>query len=207
MTKVKICGLSEVRHVKAAVEAGADAIGFVFAPSRRQVTIEQAKELAAYIPESVLKVGVFVNETAAEIHKIFEAVPLDVVQFHGDETPEFIQQVGLPSIKAFSIRNIDDVQAASDYKATPLFDAPGIEYQGGSGQTFNWNLLMGEDIQKQPFILAGGLDTHNVAEAIERVKPTMVDVSSGVEIEKRKDEELIRAFVRAVKSKDEERYA
>lgn len=207
MTKVKICGLSEVRHVQVAVEAGADAIGFVFAPSRRKITAERAKELAAYIPETVLKVGVFVNETAAEIHKVFEAVPLDIVQFHGEETPEFIQQVGLPSIKAFSIKNTDDVQAASDYTVTPLFDAPGIEYQGGSGQTFNWNLLMKEEVQKQPFILAGGLDAQNVAEAIERVKPIMVDVSSGVEIEKRKDEDLIRAFIRAVKSKDGERYA
>ncbi|REB07989.1 phosphoribosylanthranilate isomerase [Sporosarcina sp. BI001-red] len=201
MTKVKICGLTEAVHVQAAVEEGADAIGFVFAPSRRQVSVGKAAELASQIPQSVLKVGVFVNATMSEIQAIFEAVPLDIVQYHGDETPEFIAHVGLPAFKAFSIKNSEDIHRAGVYPVTPLFDAPGIEFKGGSGKTFNWDILKETGVQERPFILAGGLNAENVSEAILRVNPIMVDVSSGVEIEKRKDEQLIREFIKMVKRK------
>lgn len=205
MTKVKICGLTEARHVRAAVDAGADAIGFVFAPSRRQVTADQAAELAVYIPQSVLKVGVFVNAEKSEIQAIYEAVPLDIVQYHGEETPEFIEKVGLPAFKAFSIKDSDDAKRASAYNATPLFDTPGVEFKGGSGETFNWDILRETGLQERPFILAGGLNAENVGEAIRQVNPVMVDISSGVEIEKRKDEQLIREFIKTVKLKSEER--
>ncbi|WP_025782891.1 phosphoribosylanthranilate isomerase [Sporosarcina sp. D27] len=205
MTKVKICGLMEAQHVRVAVDAGADAIGFVFAPSRRQVSIDKAAELAIHIPQSVLKVGVFVNAEKSEIQAIYEAVPLDIVQYHGDETPEFIEKVGLPAFKAFSIKDFDDVQKASAFNVTPLFDAPGVEFKGGSGKTFNWDILSKAGFQERPFILAGGLNAENVGEAIRQVNPVMVDVSSGVEIEKRKDEQLIREFIKTVKLKSEER--
>lgn len=205
MTKVKICGLTEARHVQAAVDAGADAIGFVFAPSRRQVSADQAAQLAIHIPQSVLKVGVFVNATASEIHEIYEAVPLDIVQYHGDETPEFIEKVGLPAFKAFSIKDAEDVHRTAAYHVTPLFDAPGVEFNGGSGITFNWDILKAAGFQERSFILAGGLNAGNVGEAIAQVNPVMVDVSSGVEIEKRKDEQLIREFIGTVKQKSEER--
>lgn len=205
MTKVKICGLTEARHVRAAVDAGADAIGFVFAPSRRQVSADQAAELAVHVPQSVLKVGVFVNAEKSEIQAIYEAVPLDIVQYHGEETPEFIKRVGLPAFKAFSIKDSDDAKRASVYNATPLFDAPGIEFKGGSGKTFNWDILKESGFKERPFILAGGLNAENVGEAIRQVNPVMVDISSGVEIEKRKDEQLIREFIETVKLKNEER--
>lgn len=200
MTQVKICGLMEREHVIAAVDAGADAIGFVFAPSSRRVTVDEAKELAKNIPDKVLKIGVFVNETAEEMKRIFKTVPLDYIQFHGDENAEFIKKIGLPSIKALPVRSIEDVEKASKYEVNYyLFDAPGTVYKGGSGVTFNWALLKGSGIQSEKIILAGGLNPDNVKEAVKRVRPYMVDVSSGVELDKRKNKALIQAFIHAVK--------
>jgi len=200
MTKVKICGLKEKEHVKAAVEAGADAIGFVFAASKREVSIEQARELAKEVPPGVLKIGVFVNPTIEEIETAVREVPLDFVQYHGNETPEFIQTNSFPSIKALSVRSEEDIDVAKQFNTDfYLFDAPGTDYQGGSGLTFNWQLMQGHSIPQEKIILAGGLNPANVEDAIKRVKPYMVDVSSGVEIDGRKDSELIRAFIRAVK--------
>lgn len=142
MTKVKICGLKERKHVEAAVEAGADAIGFVFAPSSRRVTVEEARELAKFVPEGVLKIGVFVDATEAELKRTFAEVPLDFIQYHGDEEPEFIQQVGLPAIKAVSVHDEEDVRRAARYDVEYfLFDTPGTEFKGGSGKTFDWTLL------------------------------------------------------------------
>ncbi len=204
MTKVKICGLMELEHVKAAVEAGADAIGFVFAASSRRVTINEATKLARGIPKSVLKIGVFVDATAEEMKKAFREVPLDLIQFHGDESAEFIESIGLPSIKSLSVASKEDVLEASTYKVDYyLFDTPGTIYKGGTGMTFNWQHMQEAEISQEKIILAGGLNAENVREAIKQVKPFMVDVSSGVEVNKRKDVMLIRKFVRAVK--DEER--
>lgn len=200
MTKVKICGLKEKEHVKAAVEAGADAIGFVFAASKREVSIEQARELAKEVPPGVLKIGVFVNPTMQEIETAVREVPLDFVQYHGNETPEFIQSNSFPSIKALSVLSEEDIDVAKQFNTDfYLFDAPGTDYQGGSGLTFNWQLMQGHSIPQEKIILAGGLNPTNVEDAIKRVNPYMVDVSSGVEVEGRKDSELIRAFIRAVK--------
>jgi len=129
MTKVKICGLQEKEHVKTAVHAGADAIGFVFAPSKRRVSIEQAQQLAKHVPQGILKIGVFVNPTPAELKEAVEQVPLDYVQYHGEESPAFIQEQGYPAIKALSIRDKEDVQAAANYQVDYyLFDAPGTEF-------------------------------------------------------------------------------
>lgn len=200
MTKVKICGLMEKEHVATAVEAGADAIGFVFAPSKRQITVEKAQELAKDIPSSVLKIGVFVNPTQEELEKAYREVPLDFVQFHGNESPDFVQSANYPCIKALSIRREEDVEHAKQYNTDFfLFDAP----QAGSGITFDWQLMKGHEVAKERVILAGGLNAENVAEAIQRVKPYMVDVSSGVERNGVKDNELIRTFIHA--AKDEER--
>ena len=187
-------------HVQVAVDAGADAIGFVFAPSKRRVTIEQAHQLAKEIPPNVLKIGVFVNPTHDEIESAFREVPLDVVQYHGDETSTFINANSYPSIKALSIKNEEDVNLAKQFETEYyLFDAPGTDYKGGSGLTFDWQLMKGLSISEDKVILAGGLNQLNVGEAIQRVKPYMVDVSSGVERDGIKDEELIRKFIRAVK--------
>ncbi|WJY26941.1 MULTISPECIES: phosphoribosylanthranilate isomerase [Sporosarcina] len=199
MTKVKICGLMEAAHVRAAVQAGADAIGFVFAPSSRRITPEKAAELAQEIPSAVLKVGVFVDAPAEEIRRTAEIAGLDMIQYHGSETEEDMAIVGLPAVKAISVRTGSDLSKAAGSRAMPLFDAPGLEYEGGSGRKFDWELLEGSVFAERPYILAGGLDAGNVGEAIRRLKPAMVDVSSGVEYNKRKDEQLIRAFIRRVK--------
>ena len=204
MTKVKICGLMEAQHVKTAVDAGTDAIGFVFAPSRRQVTIAEAQELAKNIPLGVLKVGVFVDASQDEIEQTYREVPLDYVQFHGDESSDFIKKVGLPSIKVLSVYSDEDVRRSAHYETNYfLFDTPGTDFKGGSGMTFDWQLMKDVGVQSGKVILAGGLNTDNVAQAIRMVNPYMVDVSSGVESMGRKDENLIRTFIKAVK--DEER--
>ena len=204
MTLVKICGLQEVEHVRAAVAAGVDALGFVFAKSRRQVTLSQAQRMTAVVPQDVLKVGVFVNETSETVEKYAKEVPLDYVQLHGDESIEYVNSISVPVIKAFSISSKEDVQNALTYDVDLyLFDTPSIEFRGGSGKTFDWGLLNSEIPLKEKVILAGGLNAENVRVAIQKVRPYMVDVSSGVETDQRKDESKIRAFIRAVR--DEER--
>ena len=204
MTKVKICGLKHAEHVQTAVQAGADFIGFVFAPSKRYVTAEEAQALAANIPVSVKKVGVFVNETKEVIARIATTVPLDYVQYHGDETAEFITAVGLPAIKAFSIRTKADVARAATYDVDYyLFDAPGTDYRGGSGHIFDWSLLEEVNIPHDKVILAGGLNELNVASAIAQVKPFAVDVSSGVETDGEKDHRLIKTFLQQAKEEQQ----
>ncbi|MCL1701310.1 phosphoribosylanthranilate isomerase [Lysinibacillus sp. Bpr_S20] len=200
MTKVKICGLKEQQHVQAAIEAGTDAIGFVFAPSKRQVSIQQAQQLAKHVPDGVLKIGVFVNPSAEELRTAVESVPLDFVQYHGEESPEFIRQQGYPAIKALSVRGVEDVQAAANYDVDYyLFDAPGTDFKGGSGHTFDWTLLEMVGISREQLILAGGLQAANIEEAVSLVSPFMVDVSSGVETDGVKDITKITAFIQAVK--------
>ncbi|MFB7158152.1 phosphoribosylanthranilate isomerase [Lysinibacillus sp. NPDC056232] len=200
MTKVKICGLKEQQHVQAAIKAGADAIGFVFAPSKRRVTVEQAQQLAKHVPEGVLKIGVFVNPGAEELRTAIESVPLDYVQYHGEESPEFIRQQGYSAIKALSVRGAEDVQAAANYDVDYyLFDAPGTDFKGGSGHTFDWTLLEMVGIPREKLILAGGLQAENIEEAVSLVSPFMVDVSSGVETDGVKDIAKITAFIQAVK--------
>ncbi len=199
MTKVKICGLKEQQHVQAAVEAGAAAVGFVFAPSKRRVTVEQAQQLAKYVPESVLKIGVFVNPSAEELRAAVEKVPLDYVQYHGEESPEFIRQQGYPAIKALSVRGAKDVHMAANYDVDYyLFDAPGTDFKGGSGHTFDWTLLELVGIPREKLMLAGGLQAENIEEAVSLVSPSMVDVSSGVETDGIKDIAKINAFLQAV---------
>lgn len=203
MTKVKICGLMELEDVKIAVDSGADAVGFVFAPSRRQLTVETAKKLASAVPNDVLKIGVFVNETPDEVNRIAGEVSLDMVQLHGDEAPEYVRQIFLPTIKALSIKSFEDVRKVSQYEVDYfLFDAPGVEFRGGSGQSFDWKLLEKANIPLEKVILAGGLNERNVREAIKTVNPFMVDVSSGVETEERKDAVKIRTFIRAVRGEE-----
>lgn len=200
MTLVKICGLRKEEHVQTAINSGADFIGFVFAPSKRNVTINQAHELAQGIPESVKKVGVFVNAEETFIQEVYKKVPLDYIQYHGDETNEFIQQVGLPAIKAFSIRTKEDVLKAASYDVDYyLFDAPGTDFRGGSGHPFDWSLLEELNIPREKIILAGGLNVNNIPAAIQLVQPAGVDVSSGVEQDGEKNETLIQSFLQKAK--------
>lgn len=193
MTKVKICGLKEVPHVKAAVEAGADAVGFVFAKSKRQVTVVQAQELAKYVPAGVLKVGVFVNETADVMNDIAKSVPLDVIQLHGEEGADVIKQLQFPTIKAIGVKTTEDVASLAQYNTDyVLVDAP----VAGSGETFDWSLL---ETTYPNLILAGGLNNDNITAALKKVAPYMVDVSSGVETDGVKDSAKIERFIAAVK--------
>ncbi|MEL3960076.1 phosphoribosylanthranilate isomerase [Lysinibacillus endophyticus] len=200
MVKVKICGLKEEKHVLSAVDAGATWIGFMFAPSKRQISIERAAELANLVPSHVKKVGVFVNPTEEQVREAVDVVGLDYVQYHGNEDPDFIFKLGYPSIKALSIRTYEDVEKASKYKVDYyLFDAPGTDFAGGSGKVFDWSLLDKLSIPKERVILAGGLNSENVGRAIEQVQPFGVDVSSGVEREGVKDSNLIEQFIKAAK--------
>ncbi len=200
MTMVKICGLKTKEHVRAAIEAKADFIGFVFAPSKRQISIETAKILSALIPSTIKKVGVVVNETSDTLHHLFTEIGLDYIQFHGDESPTFIDEVGLPAIKAFSVTEAFEWKQLDQFNVDfYLLDAPGKAHRGGSGNTFNWELIKGCPIPNDKIILAGGLNACNVHEALEITKPFAVDVSSGVEKDGIKDSNLITQFIHAAK--------
>lgn len=193
MTKVKICGLSTKEAVKTAVSAGADYIGFVFAPSKRQVTVEQAIELAKFIPSHIQKVGVFVSPSRAELLEAIEKVGLDLVQIHGQVADDLFENLPCASIQAVQVDGNGHVpNSQADYL---LFDAP----VAGSGQTFDWGQLDTTELA-QPFFIAGGLNEDNVARAIQHFTPFAVDVSSGVETDGQKDHEKIRRFIERVKN-------
>ena len=192
MTKVKICGLSTKEAVKTAVSAGADYIGFVFAPSKRQVTVEQATELAKFIPSHIQKVGVFVSPSRAELLEAVDKVGLDFVQVHGQVADDLFENLSCASIQAVQVDGDGHVpNSQADYL---LFDAP----VAGSGQTFDWGQLDTTELS-QPFFIAGGLNEDNVEEAIQHFTPYAVDVSSGVETDGQKDHEKIRRFIERVK--------
>ena len=193
MTKVKICGLSTKEAVKTAVSAGADYIGFVFAPSKRQVTLEQAAELAKFIPSHIQKVGVFVSPSRADLLEAIEKVGLDLVQVHGQVADDLFENLLCASIQAVQVDGNGHVpNSQADYL---LFDAP----VAGSGQTFDWGRLDTTELA-QPFFIAGGLNEDNVARAIQHFSPFAVDVSSGVETDGQKDHEKIRRFIERVKN-------
>lgn len=193
MTKVKICGLSTKEAVGTAVSAGADYIGFVFAPSKRQVTLEQVAELAEIIPANVKKVGVFVSPSRAELLEAVDKVGLDLVQFHGQVADDLFEDLPCASIQAVQVDGDGHVpNSQADYL---LFDAP----VAGSGQTFDWGRLDTTELAR-PFFIAGGLNEDNVARAIQHFSPFAVDVSSGVETDGQKDHEKIRRFIERVKN-------
>ena len=193
MTKVKICGLSTKEAVGTAVSAGADYIGFVFAPSKRQVTLEQAAEMAKLIPANVKKVGVFVSPNRTELLEAIEKVGLDFVQVHGQVVDDLFENLSCASIQAVQVDGDGHVpNSQADYL---LFDAP----VAGSGQTFDWGQLDTTELS-QPFFIAGGLNEDNVARAIQHFSPFAVDVSSGVETNGQKDHEKIRRFRERVKN-------
>ena len=192
MTKVKICGLSTKGAVETAVSSGADYIGFVFAPSKRKVTVEQATELAKFIPSHIRKVGVFVSPSQADLLEAIEKVGLDLVQVHGQVADDLFEDLPCASIQAVQVDGDGHVpNSQADYL---LFDAP----VAGSGQTFDWGQLDTTELA-QPFFIAGGLNEDNVEEAIQHFTPFAVDVSSGVETDGQKDHEKIRRFIERVK--------
>lgn len=203
-TRIKICGLTRPQDVLAAVEAGADAIGFVFySKSSRSVEIPLAKELVALLPPFVTSVGLFVNERAERVREVLDAVPLGLLQFHGDEDAAYCASFGRPWMKAARVRaGFDLVDYAARYPGTMglLVDAWAEGY-GGGGEVFDWSLL--PDDFPVPIVLAGGLNPANVGRAVECVRPWAVDVSTGVEAARGiKDRALIEAFIAGVKEAD-----
>ena len=209
--KVKMCGISKVETIPAVVEAKPDYMGLVFAPSKRQVTVEQAKILIEelhkqcinhYDTKVVKTVGVFVNETLDNLVRIADTANLDAVQLHGDEDEAFIQSLkertNVEVWKAIQIRTAADTEKWIDSSADMLlFDAYHKDERGGTGEVFDWSSL---DAFERPFMLAGGLDSTNVARAIRTVRPYGIDISSGIETNGVKDDEKITAFTKIVKS-------
>ncbi|MDR4170321.1 phosphoribosylanthranilate isomerase [Bacillus nitratireducens] len=199
--KVKICGITDVETAKHACEYGADAIGFVFAESKRKITPGLAKEIIQELPANVLKVGVFVNESVEVIQKIADECGLTHVQLHGDEDNHQIRRLNIPSIKALGVTSEDDMKNAQTYEVDYiLFDSPKEKFHGGNGKKFSWKLLAHMPKEsREKTILAGGLNTINIEKAIQTVQPYMVDVSSGVETEGKKDLKKIKQFIKKAK--------
>lgn len=200
--RVKICGITRVEDVIAAVKLGADAIGFVFWPnSARYVTPEQAARIAAKIPAFIQAVGVYVDPEPAWVEETAAAAQLSLLQFHGDEAPEACGQFFLPYIKAIRVKNdVDLLQYANRYSTAKglLLDTYTAGTPGGTGHVFDWDLVPHH--LPLPVILSGGLNPENVAHAIKQVRPWAVDVSSGVEAAKGiKDEQKISAFMQGVR--------
>lgn len=202
MTRVKICGITRVVDGLACARLGADAIGLVFyAQSPRVVDLGRAREIARALPPFISTVALFVNPTPAEVDKVLADVRPDVLQFHGDEPPEFCCSFGVPYLKAVRVKpGVDLVQYADFYADAQglLLDAYVEGTPGGTGQSFDWGLIPAG--LKRPVVLSGGLDAGNVSSAIRRVKPWAVDVSSGVEVSKGiKDADKIAAFMQGVR--------
>lgn len=205
-TRIKICGLTREADVEAAVAAGADAVGFVFyPPSPRALSLARAAELARRIPPFVEVVGLFVNAAAADVHAACNAVPISLLQFHGDEDAAYCRQFSRPWLRAARVRaGLDLVEFAGSFPdARGLLLDAFVDGYGGGGHVFDWTLIP-PDLPGF-LVLSGGLTAANVGDAIERVRPAAVDVSSGVESGKGiKDHAKIAAFVAAVRKADEQ---
>jgi phosphoribosylanthranilate isomerase len=202
-TRVKICGITRTADAAAAAAAGADAIGLVFyPPSPRFLSIERAREMRDALPPFVQTVALFVNADAAQVAQVIGRVHPSMLQFHGDESPEFCAQFGLPFVKACRVKQgVSALEYLRPFSraAAWLLDSHVPEY-GGVGESFDWSLVPATD---KPVILSGGLSQANVAAAIRRVKPWGVDVSSGVESAKGiKDAAKIAAFIAEVRNAD-----
>ena len=215
-TRIKLCGLSRPEDIAIAVDAGADAIGLVFyPPSPRNVTPEQAGELLAGLPAFVTAVGLFVNPTLAQVQQVISVAPISMLQFHGDETPaqcaEIAQAVRRPFLRALRIRPettaADLLEFDRQYRAcSPLYAGPLLDTwsdaYGGTGKVFDWSLIPADIARRAA--LSGGLNAQNATDAVRRLRPYAVDVSSGIESAKGvKDAALMRAFVSAVRNADE----
>ena len=203
-TRIKICGITRAEDARAAAQAGADAVGLVFYPaSPRFLSLEWARQLATELPPFVSTVALFVNPAAAEVYTVLDRVRPSLLQFHGDEDPVFCAQFGVPYIKACRVKpGVDLLEYLRPYAGAAgwLLDSHVEEY-GGVGESFDWSLVPTE--RTRPLVLSGGLTRKNVGEAIRRVRPWAVDVSSGVESSKGiKDAARIAAFIAEVRNAD-----
>jgi phosphoribosylanthranilate isomerase len=202
-TRIKICGITREQDIHAVANSGADALGLVFyEKSPRHVGLDKAAKLAHAVPPFVTVVGLFVNPSVDYVREVLAKVPLDVLQFHGEESPEFCRQFGRPYLKAIRVKpGVDLVQCAASYGTAQglLLDAYVEGTQGGTGESFDWALIPHN--LPLPVILSGGLHAGNVEAAVRQVRPYAVDVSSGVEADKGiKDAAKIAAFITEVKN-------
>ena len=202
MTKIKICGITNIDDALAAVEYGTDALGFVFVPGTpRYIDPENAAEIIAQIPPFVTIVGLFVDESKEHIQQIADQCKLDVLQLHGHESPDFCRGFNRRVIKAFRIKDAESLTVLSQYTVSAyLLDTYVKGAMGGTGVTFNWSLAL-DAKQHGSIILAGGLNPDNVAQAVQQIYPYGIDVSSGVEAEPgRKDHNKVKNFIEAVRN-------
>jgi phosphoribosylanthranilate isomerase len=201
--KVKICGLTNVDDALAAVQAGADLLGFVlWEKSPRCVTIETAREIARLLPPATTRVGVFVDATVEQVMFSLRICDFFALQFHGQESPAYCQQFGVMTIKAFHLRDAASLSAIAGYDTDAFLLDSMVEGQpGGTGETFDWSLAAQAKKFNKPIFLAGGLTPQNVAAAVQAVQPFGVDVSSGVEASPgKKDHQKMRDFIAAVRA-------
>jgi phosphoribosylanthranilate isomerase len=205
LTRIKICGITREEDALVVARAGADAVGLVFYErSPRHVSITRALALVNVLPPFVTTVGLFVDADADFVRQVLATVPLDLLQFHGDESPEYCVQFGRPYLKAIRVKaGVDLIQCAARYQAAKalLLDAHVEGIPGGTGATFDWTLIPQQ--LALPVILSGGLDARNVTDGVSKVRPYAVDVSSGVEVAKGiKDAAKVAAFINEVKRVD-----
>lgn len=199
MLRIKICGITNIEDAQEAVRFGADALGFVFSgKSPRTVNPETAREIIASLPPFVTTLGVFVDETLERIEEIAALTGIDVIQFHGSESPEFCRQVSCKFIKAIRVKDITDLKILEQYNdaSAILLDTYSPETSGGTGKTFNWEIAV-EAKKYGNIILAGGLNPENIEEAVKTVRPYAIDVSSGIEGHEKgkKDHQKLRLFI------------
>jgi phosphoribosylanthranilate isomerase len=200
--KVKICGITNAADAEAAVQAGADALGLMFYPgSPRCISLETAQDIARRLPPHIIRVGVFADPNPSDVFAAIQLCRLNMAQFHGSETPEFCLQFGIMTMKAFRMQNADSLLPMSAYHTDAfLLDSHVKGKPGGTGETFNWGLALAAKKFGKPIFLAGGLTPQNVAEAVRKVQPFGVDVSSGVEQSPgKKDAKKMQDFVAAVR--------
>lgn len=183
MTKVKVCGVTNLEDALSIAEAGADAIGFIFANSPRQIMPRTAKEISQKLPPFIVRIGVFVNSDVKSINDISDFCKLDMVQLHGAEAPEYCLKLKKRIIKAFRVKDEQTLSAIPNYLSDAyLLDSYSKDAPGGTGKTFDWNLAIKAKEFLKPIILAGGLNPENIEEAIQTVKPYGVDLNSGFEV-------------------------
>jgi phosphoribosylanthranilate isomerase len=203
MVFTKVCGITNPGDARVAADAGADAIGLIFAESPRKLTLKEARKVSVGLPENILKVGVFVDAEPGEVLEIAREVGLDLAQLHGDETPETvaaIRNAGLPVMKALRVRNMEALGALERYEADLfMLDAWSARARGGTGETFDWGLAKSVK-GRGNIVVSGGLTPENVREAVEFFEPYGVDASSSLEERPgKKSGERVRRFVRAAK--------
>ena len=200
--KVKICGMTQLKDALFAVEQGVDAVGFIFyKKSPRAVTMKSVREIITKLPPLVDTVGVFVNESAERVNKIADYCGLDLVQLHGEESPAFCRKIHRRVIKAFRVKDLQSIKQLEKFPVSGfLLDTFSDDLHGGTGKTFDWNLALPAK-KMGPVILAGGLTSRNILQAVRQVRPYGVDVCSGVEKSPGiKDLEKVRAFLKNIRS-------